>query len=128
MPHRLPALSALIALASLSAPLAEAQESGDADRGAEIFSGECRACHSSSLGPNLRGVVGRPIASKSDFPGYSEALKAHAAGSWTPERLDSFLTSTSDFAPGTLMVKVVADPQTRADLIAYLASLPPPAE
>ena len=57
----------------------------------------CAACHSfgagepNRVGPNLHGVVGRPIAAHAGFA-YSPAL-AGAGGRWTYEALDHFLTS-----------------------------------
>lgn len=99
---------------------------GDAEAGAELYSTECRGCHSVSIAPTLRGVIGRPIASVAAFTGYSDGLKAKSSEIWSEANLDSFLTAPSAFAPGTLMVKAFADPQQRADVIAYIATLPPP--
>ena len=111
------------ALAQTPQPEASA---GDPDAGAEIYVAECRGCHSVSIGPSLRGLVGRPIASVGGFPAYSDALKAKASLTWTEANIDSFLRGPQDFAPGTLMTKTIADARQRADLIAYLSTLPPP--
>lgn len=113
---------AATAAASTTAPML----AGDADAGAEIYSVECKGCHSVSIGPTLRGLIGRPAASVGGFPGYSEALKAKAGMTWTEANLDQFLSGPQGFAPGTFMTKAISDPQQRADLIAYIASLPPP--
>ena len=86
----------------------------------------CKGCHGVSIAPTLRGVVGRPIASVATFAGYSDGLKAKRAMSWTEANLDAFLTAPGTFAPGTLMTQTIPDAQVRADLIAYLALLPPP--
>jgi len=98
----------------------------DAEAGAEIYASECRGCHAVSIAPTLRGVLDRPIASVAAFTGYSEGLKAKSGQTWTHANLDAFLTAPAEFAPGTHMVKAVPDAQTRADIIAYIETLPPP--
>jgi cytochrome c len=98
----------------------------DPEAGAETYNSLCKGCHGVSIAPTLRGVVGRPIASVASFAGYSDALKAKSSMSWTEANLDAFLTAPATFAPGTLMTQTIADAQQRADLIAYLAMLPPP--
>ncbi len=125
-------LAALVLAALASTAIAQPQDvtinglTGDADAGAEIYATDCRGCHAVSIAPTLRGVLNRPIASNSAFVGYSDALKAKSAETWTEASLDAFLTAPQTFAPGALMVKSTPDAQQRADLIAYLASLPPP--
>jgi cytochrome c len=100
---------------------------GDADRGAEHFEATCAECHGpAATAPTLRGIIGRPIASIASFYGYSEALKAKKAMAWTPANLDAYLKSPPTFAPGNLMYREYPDAQMRADVIAFLASLPPP--
>ncbi|HEX5007933.1 MAG TPA: c-type cytochrome [Hyphomonadaceae bacterium] len=111
-----------------SPPTGVSQIAGDADAGAEIYATECRGCHSVSIGPTLRGVINRPVASVASFAGYSAALKAKSPMIWTVANIDIFLTQPQEVAPGSLMVKSIPDVQQRADIIAYLASLPPPRE
>jgi cytochrome c2 len=53
-------------------------------------------------------------------------LKAKSAESWTEASLDAFFTDAQAFAPGTMMTVIMPNAQERADIIAYLASLPPP--
>lgn len=113
-------------IANAQASLAASTPAGDADAGAEIYGVECKGCHSVSIGPNLRGVIGRPAASLASFGGYSDALKSKTGLVWTPANIDAFITAPQTFAPGTLMTKAIVDAQQRADIIAYLASLPPP--
>lgn len=112
--------------ASATAQDTSASLSGDADAGAEVYGEACRGCHAVSIAPTLRGLIGRPIASVQGFAGYSDALKARSGEAWTQANISLFLTSPQSFAPGTLMVKTVEDAQQRADIIAYIASLPPP--
>lgn len=77
------------------------------------------------FGPDLRGVLGRRIASVPNYP-YSPALRA-AGGSWTPERLDAFLREPTRFAPGTAMATMrVEDAATRQTIIRLLAATAPP--
>ena len=106
-----------------AAPLA-----GDPAHGKAVFASRCGLCHSAGpdegeagQGPPLAGVVGRPAASAPGFD-YTAALKkAHLV--WTPANLDTWLSGPSKMVPGTAMPIAVADPKTRADLIAYLASV-----
>lgn len=116
------ALFALSHSLSASAQVAE----GDAESGADIFAIDCRTCHGGMIAPALRGVVGRPIASLSSYAGYSDALKAKGGETWTETNLDTFLTAPGEFAPGTLMIKTLPEATMRADVIAYLKSLPAP--
>lgn len=100
---------------------------GDAAAGRVVFN-RCSACHAidgpNRIGPHLDGVVGRDKASVPDFA-YSPALRAMAGQVWTPEALDAFLRNVRGYAPGTKMAFAgIASAQDRADLIAYLQSVP----
>lgn len=93
----------------------------------------CAGCHNfdqgagNKQGPELFGVVGRPIASHEGFT-YSDALKAHSGDTWTYENLNHFLTAPAEFAPKTKMnFGGLKDAQERANVIAYLASDSPDA-
>jgi cytochrome c len=114
--------SGVLVLAVVTAARAE---EGDPDAGADLYDSVCKGCHGVNIGPTLRGVVGRRIASVESFMGYSDALKSLKDRTWTPELLDKFLQAPAELAPGTLMTQVVPEAQTRADLIAYLATLTP---
>ncbi|MDQ2665182.1 MAG: PQQ-dependent sugar dehydrogenase [Gemmatimonadota bacterium] len=92
--------------------------------GEELF-GRCAHCHapttdgSPALGPPLRGIVGRDVASAPDFV-YSDALRT-LGGTWTRERLDSFLSDPGAMAPGTAMTPWgVHDEGERARIVEYL--------
>jgi cytochrome c len=102
----------------------------------------CKSCHTfekggaNSTGPNLWGVVNRPVASHEGFK-YSAALKDFG-GEWTYERLDHFIENSQGYIPGTAMVQRFAKPEQRAEILAYLQTLsddpvplpepPPPSE
>jgi formylglycine-generating enzyme required for sulfatase activity/cytochrome c2 len=100
---------------------------------ADIASGEqqsykCRACHDfqeggpNTVGPNLFGVVGRDIGASPGYE-YSSAM-ASVPGAWDAGQLDRWLTSGKAFLPGTKeSFAGIADPQARANLIAWLGTL-----
>jgi cytochrome c len=94
-------------------------------RGQLLFT-MCRDCHpvtgaDHSVGPNLRGVVGRDIAAAPGFE-FSNALDK-LPGRWTPERLDAFLKDPEAYAPKTAMrTGSIENPETRKWLIDYLAT------
>lgn len=93
---------------------------------------KCQSCHNfveggpNGQGPNLFGVVGRPVASHEGFQ-YSDAMKAHAAevgGTWTYEALNEFLTAPKEVVQGTKMnFNGVKDDSERANIIAFLSTL-----
>lgn len=105
--------------------LAGTTDQGDPNRGARAFR-LCAACHSVEpgrhlTGPSLAGVVGREAGTVEGFGRYSAALST-AGLTWDPETLDRWLENPANLVPGNSMrIRPVADPQTRRDLIAFLA-------
>lgn len=100
----------------------------DIAAGEKTFNTKCTSCHNdkqggpNAIGPNLWGVVDRPVAS---HPGmdYSDAMKAHAKDvqNWTWDAMYAFLGAPGKVVKGTKMTFVgVKKPQDRIDLIAYL--------
>jgi cytochrome c len=88
---------------------------------------ECELCHNlgkgqgAKIGPDLYGVVGRPVATEAGF-GYSAPLKAKG-GTWTFDALNKWLTNPRADVPGTLMTFAgISNAHQRADVIAYLNS------
>ena len=89
----------------------------------------CFSCHSVEKnqtevlsGPNLNGVIGRPIASKEGFP-YSAAMKMFGAGKrWTPELIAQFIQDPKAMMPGTAMQKPPGprSAEERTALLEYL--------
>jgi cytochrome c len=119
-----PALAAL----NLALPCL-AQEGGDPVRGATLFL-QCRACHAvaqgapNAVGPNLWGVMGSKAGMR---PGFAYSASLSQTGiTWEPRTLDRWLTQPTAVAPGTTMAfQGVASARSRADIIAYLATLDP---
>lgn len=90
------------------------------------FLTRCSGCHAigngtlqNSIGPDLRGVFGRKIASAPKFR-YSPAL-LNLRGAWTAKNLDRFLRSPRTFAPGTSMdIAGIDNRLERKEIIAFL--------
>jgi cytochrome c len=95
---------AALALALLLAAPAFAQE------GRRVFDNHCASCHAvdraapPGAGPNLAGVMGRPVGSAEGFD-YSPVLEAaRAAGDrWDPARMTRFLEDPEEMYPGLWM-------------------------
>jgi cytochrome c len=124
------ALALALPLAATAAPQPDASPvaqthaqpiPGDAARGKALYQA-CTACHSlddNDLGPKHRGVVGRPAGAVPGFA-YSAALR-NSGLVWDAATLDRWLINPQALVPGTKMYFLIADPQTRADIIAFLA-------
>ena len=99
-----------------------------AEDGAQAFT-PCRACHSldpaerNLPGPNLSGVVGRPIGGDAAFD-YSPVLrKARDEGlRWDATRLEAFLADPAAMFPGLWMsMRGIEDAAERQALVRFLA-------
>lgn len=118
---------------------------GDAAKGEADFK-KCKACHSiigadgteiqkgGKTGPNLFGVVGRPVASVADFKYGESILAAGAAGKvWDEASLAAYVAdpakwlaeATGDAAAKSKMSFKLA--KGGEDMAAYLASVAPAA-
>jgi cytochrome c len=119
---RLTATIMMIAVVGAALP-AQAQ---DSESGRQVFA-TCAACHApdkNGIGPRLGGVFGRASGSVADFR-YSRAMK-NAKIVWDTATLDAYLAEPQKVVPGNLMpFSGIADPQKRADVIAYLRTLAP---
>ena len=79
----------------------------------------CHSLDDNDVGPKHRAVVGRRAGTVPDYA-YSSALKASGL-TWSPANLDRWLTNPQALVPGAKMYFSIPNPQSRADLIAYLA-------
>ena len=128
-------------LATLAALTAPALAAGDAAKGEAEFK-KCKACHAiiaadgteivkgGKTGPNLLGVLGRPVGGLADYA-YSDSLKAvGAAGKvWDEPMLAAYLPDpsawvkeqTGDAAAKSKMAFKLS--KGAEDMAAYLATL-----
>ena len=97
----------------------------DPAKGEAVFA-KCMSCHSieqggaNGIGPDLYGVVGKPIGKHAAGFAYSSDLASHG-GDWTYENLFQWLASPKAFAPGTKMSFAgLSSPEDRANVIAFL--------
>lgn len=95
---------------------------GNPATGAKLYQA-CMGCHSldeNDVGPKHRGVVGRKAGT---VPGYAYSAALKKSGIvWTPDMLDRWLSGPQKLVPGAKMFFSIANPQNRADIIAYLAT------
>jgi cytochrome c len=102
----------------LAAPVFAA---GQAAHGQMLYQSMCMACHSieyNGVGPAHMGLFNRKAGSQRDYT-YSAAVAASKVV-WNEKTLDQWLTDPEKFIPGQKMGFMVASPQDREDLIAYL--------
>ncbi len=127
------ALSSLVGTALVSAAACAAAQ--PADQGALVTRGQrlflrCASCHDASgsaiakMGPELKGVVGRPVAS---FPGYGYSASLSALKfTWDESHLDAWLEKPTSIAPGTTMAfEGMPSAADRAAVVAFLRAQKP---
>ena len=119
------ALLAALFLGLASAPAI----ADDAAHGQAMFQQDCALCHAAApadggggMGPDLAGVIGRKVAGDPSYP-YSDAL-SRIGGISTQDSLANFLENPGKVAPGSTMAVRVKDPAERANIAAYLATVP----
>jgi cytochrome c len=111
------ALVALVALPALGA---------DVEHGKELFKA-CAACHTdkpgtNTLGPSLKGVVGRKAGSLEDFR-YSPAMKRSGL-IWDEASLRDYISDPQAKVKGNRMALTGSlEPAEIDDIIAYLKTL-----
>jgi cytochrome c len=117
----------MIAGATLLAFTANAYADGDAAKGEKVFK-KCKACHAAGegaknkVGPELNGIVGRPVASIEDFK-YSKAMTEFGAGDkvWDEATLTEYLHKPKAMVPKTKMAFAgLKKDKDIANVIAYL--------
>jgi cytochrome c len=121
---------AIAAFLALSGP---ASAEGDATKGKAAFA-KCGICHQvgpgaqTLVGPELNGTVGRKAGSVANYP-YSPGLKklADSGFVWSEENLNKWITDPKAMIPDSPMSLAFAgipDAGERADIIAYLKTVP----
>jgi len=122
---------AAVMLVALSGPsFAE----GDATKGKAAFA-KCGICHQvgpgakTVVGPVLNGFVGRKAASVADYAMYSPGMKKLGADGfvWTDENIDKWIADSKAMIPDSPMALAfqgIPDAGERADIIAYLKTVP----
>ncbi|MDP3674091.1 MAG: cytochrome c family protein [Novosphingobium sp.] len=106
-------------------PLPNLLAAADPAKGEATFA-KCKACHTidpggaNGIGPNIHGVMGKPIGkSVPGFP-YSSDL-AGKGGNWDFANMDAWLASPKKFASGTKMSFAgLGNAEERANIIVYL--------
>jgi cytochrome c len=106
---------------------------GDATKGKVAYA-KCAICHqvgpgaTTLVGPELNGLVGRQAAAVANFA-YSPGMKAlgEAGFVWSLEAIDKWISDPKAMLPDSpmsLSFQGIADAQERADIIAYLKTVP----
>ncbi|TCN24750.1 c-type cytochrome [Sinorhizobium americanum] len=111
-----------------SEPIGPLLAKADASAGEAVFK-KCASCHTiekggpNKVGPNLWGLVNRPVASHEGFA-YSAGMKTFSEGGkvvWDYDHLSYFLEAPKKHVPGTAMgFAGLKKPDERANLIAWL--------
>ncbi|WP_232471012.1 c-type cytochrome [Caballeronia hypogeia] len=121
-------MTKLVAMLAFVTGAAHAQQD-PVELGKKLTTNNCAVCHTfgkgepNGQGPNLFGIIGRPLASESGFK-YSAGMKAAATGKvWDEKLLDAWLTDTQSVAPGNAMTYFEGDEARRQKIIAYLRTL-----
>lgn len=115
--------AALLAGLAGAAALA-AGPAADPVKGKTVFA-RCAVCHdlntgANRIGPSLKGVMGRKAGTAPGYA-YSPAMKGKGV-TWNAATLNAYLANPAGYVPGNKMTQgPIANPQDRANLIAYLA-------
>lgn len=108
-------------------PLETLLAKADAAKGEGQFK-KCMSCHTiaaggaNGIGPNLNGIVGKPVGKHAAGFAYSADL-AGLGGKWDWATMDKWIANPKGLAAGTKMTFAgMDDAQARADLLVYLNS------
>lgn len=111
----------------VTASTASAEELGDAEAGAKMFS-KCKGCHevgqgaTDRIGPHLNGIFGREAAAHDGYAYSKSMVRAGADGLvWTAETLDAYLENPRALVSKTRMsFRGLKKREDRNNLMAYL--------
>lgn len=117
-------------------PIEALLASADPAKGEAVFK-KCTSCHTinsggaNGIGPNLFGIIGKPIGKHAAGFAYSADLSGHG-GNWDWTNMNAWLASPKKFASGTKMTFAgLSKAEDRANLIAWMntqgSNLPLPA-
>jgi cytochrome c len=118
--------SVTLAIAVLAITSGTALADGDAAKGEKVFN-KCKACHTADaetnkVGPYLKGVIGRKIASVPDYK-YSDSMKEFATTHdvWDDATFLEYITDPKKDVPKTKMSFAgIKKEEDRLNLLAYL--------
>lgn len=115
----------IIVFVGLAAIHGAGQCAGDPVLGERQYA-RCTSCHNlgpaprAKIGPNLKGVFGKPAATVDAAYKYSKPLR-DAKLVWTDKALDAFLKSPTTVVPGNTMTFVgITNDDVRANIVAFL--------
>mgnify|MGYP000271231904 CR=1 FL=1 len=135
----------IVSILAILPMFAGAALAGDAEKGEPDFK-LCKSCHAitatdgtviqkgGKTGPNLYGIVGRPIASYEGFKyGASIAALGETGAVWTVELLETYVKDPKGFlkeqlGDGKAKTKMTFKWKKPENIIAYLASVAPAME
>lgn len=115
--------------ALLIAGAATAEQIGDVDKGAKVFS-KCTGCHqigegaTDRIGPHLNGIFGRAAAAHDGYR-YSKSMKRAGDDGliWTAETLEAYIENPRALVSKTRMsFRGLKDAEDRANVLAYMRS------
>lgn len=93
--------------------------SNEIEKGEMIYERNCVSCHSTGVGPNLSGVIGRNVASVGGFD-YSDAMKSTSSAVWTEDRIKNYLMGPLQMYPAGRMVITPLKPDEADAVIAFI--------
>lgn len=121
----------VVGIVALLASMTPAFAEGDAAKGEKVFL-KCKACHDiekgeNRVGPTLKGIIGRPVASAADFKFSDDMLAAGKEGKvWDEAALAAYLPNPKAMFSKTKMAFAgLKKPEEVADLIAFLKTKTP---
>lgn len=122
-------MSVFMAAVVLAAGSSAAFADGDAAKGEKVFA-KCKACHvadaeTNRVGPHLKGIIGRKIASVEGYK-YSDSMIAFGAerGEWSEELFLEYIEDPKRDVPKTKMAFAgIKKEDERLNLLAYLKTM-----